>query len=99
MSYGLEVYNSDGELMTDNKKLMNRVYYQVIVNSETSYYYPEPINYKPPIMQLILNDNDNPFYGYTAEHIKNENGQYVGFSTVADGQTPSSTIISVFKIK
>ena len=64
MSYGLEIYDENGELVVDNEKLMNRVYYQIIANSEDSYYYPEPINYKPPVMQLPINFGDIN-YGYS----------------------------------
>lgn len=97
MSYGLEIYNENGELVVDNEKLMNRVYYQIIANSENSYYYPEPINYKPPIMQMPIGGRG---YGwYSVNHIQNSSNQYVGFSTTARYENNRKTIITVFKIK
>lgn len=97
MSYGLEVHDENGELVVDNEKLMNRVYYQIIANSEDSYYYPEPINYKPPIMQLPIGGGS---YGwYLVNHIQNSSNQYIGFSTIARGEITRETIITVFKIK
>jgi len=102
MSYGLEIYDENGELIVDNKKLMNRVYYRTIVTTEITHYYAESFDYKPPIMQSAYSDNkDTPAYPFVIEHIIDSNGNYIGFKTLDKtlGNNANSTIIIVFKIR
>jgi hypothetical protein len=101
MSYGLEIYDENGELIVDNEKLMNRVFYQTIVTSETTHYYSEPLDYKPPVMQKAFakNETDDP-HPFSVNHITS-NGQYVGIDIVDEvlGVAAEKTIITVFKIR
>jgi hypothetical protein len=103
MSYGLEIYDENGELIVDNEKLMNRVFYQTIVTSETTHYYSEPLDYKPPVMQVSYRTPEDEAAppSYSVNHITNSSGQYTGIDVVDEtlGGTANKTIIAVFKIR
>lgn len=103
MSYGIEIFDSNGEIIIGGSKLMNRVFYQTIVTSEGIYYYPSSLPYKPPIMHMPIRTSvgDIVTPSYTTNHLTN-NGEYIGFeavSTDSNNVDGFNTIITVFKIR
>lgn len=94
MSYGLEVYNENGEKIVDNERLMHRFIDKIETNSAGDYYFSEYLDHEPTVVDVTL-----ALYSFKYEFIT-ENGLYKGLrlSKIDGSYTYSIDGVSLFLI-
>ena len=92
----MEVFSADGNLITDNERLLHRVWHQAVYTTDGDKYYDQPLDHEPTVLALGL--NEDYFFGMYPmrwQHIV-QNGQWVGLTLTATTSPPNETLIVVF---
>lgn len=94
MSYGIETYDSNGNLILDNERLMHRFWDKFEVSSEGNYYYDEPLDHEPTVVDVTLS-----LYSFAWSHIIS-GGNYTGINVykIDDSYEYSTEGITLFLI-
>jgi hypothetical protein len=91
MSYGIEIYDENGNIYFDNDKLKHRIWWQNLITSSGNYYYDTALDNEPTIVCYSVTGG----VPFVWNHITS-NVQYTGIEVVSDDRANSNTIFIVF---
>lgn len=89
--YGLEIRDSTGRVVLDNRHLTQRLWYSNVHRENTIYTYPEPLDHEPTIVSIGING-----YGAPIEH-RMSGGKYIGFRvTTNQARSVDDSLVVIF---
>lgn len=74
MSYGLEVYDKEGNVIIGSSYMTNRLWHYEKCTSTGEYSYDEPLDYRP----ILMSFGGEGAIAFVCKHIE-ESGEYTGF--------------------
>jgi len=89
--YGIEIRDADGNVIFDNERLTQRLWYWGIHANDSNVTYPTPLNHEPTVVILGIGN-----VGAFMLNHRVENGQYIGCRLGTPRRPNSGNLVLVF---